>query len=122
MISKLAVLITLVLIGTLPSWAQTQPPDQERVPIYRVTVIERTVKAVDYQYRGGPTSIDFRGTVLLPKAKGDAMVESKAGRTEIDARFDHVEAPTRYGAEYLTYVLWAITPEGHAKNLGELMP
>lgn len=122
MVSKLAVLITLGLIGTIASWSQTQPVDQEKVPIYRVTVIERTVKAVDYQYRGGPTSIDFRGTVLLPKAKGDAMVESKAGRTEIDAKFDHVEAPTRFGAEYLTYVLWAITPEGHAKNLGELMP
>jgi outer membrane protein OmpA-like peptidoglycan-associated protein len=85
-------------------------------------VVERTVKAVDYQYRRGPTPIDFRGTVLLPKAKGDAMVESKSGRTEIDVRFDHVEAPSRFGSEYLTYVLWAITPEGHAKNLGEVLP
>src|SRR5262249_16905140 len=69
----------------------------------------------------GPTMIDFRGTVLMPKAKGDAIVESKAGRTEIDVRFNHVEAPTRYGPEYLTYVLWAITPEGHPKNLGEVL-
>jgi outer membrane protein OmpA-like peptidoglycan-associated protein len=93
----------------------------QNVPIYRVTVIERTVKAVDYQYRNGPTPIDFRGTVLLPKAKGNAIVESKAGRTEIDAHFDHLEAPARYGPEYLTYVLWAITPQGHAKNLGEVL-
>jgi flagellar motor protein MotB len=59
--------------------------------------------------------------VLLPEAKGNAAVESKAGRTEIDLRAEHLPAPTRFGREYLTYVLWAITPEGHPKNLGELL-
>ena len=58
----------------------------------------------------------------MPQSKGGAVVESKAGRTEIDARFDRLEAPTRFGPEYLTYVLWAITPDGHAKNLGEVLP
>ncbi|MGA3043496.1 MAG: DUF4398 domain-containing protein, partial [Bryobacteraceae bacterium] len=77
---------------------------------------------MDYQYRNGPTNIDFRGTVLLPQSKGGAIVESKTGRTEIDAHFDRLEAPTRFGREYLTYVLWAITPDGHAKNLGEILP
>src|SRR5882724_3299306 len=94
----------------------------QSVPIYQVTVTERTVKAVNYEYRRGPTRVDFRGTILLPDAKGDAIVESKAGRTEVSVKFDHVLAPSRYGAEYLTYVLWAITPEGHPRNLGELMP
>jgi outer membrane protein OmpA-like peptidoglycan-associated protein len=84
--------------------------------------MERTVKAVNYQYRSGPTAIDFRGTVLLPESKGDAAVESKAGRTVIDAGFSHLPAPSRFGREYLTYVLWAITPEGHPKNLGEIIP
>lgn len=94
----------------------------QNVPIYRVTVIERTVKAVNYQYRSGiPTQIDFRGTVLMPEAKGNATVESKAGRTEIDAHFDRVGSPYRFGREYLTYVLWAISPEGHCKNLGEVL-
>jgi flagellar motor protein MotB len=91
------------------------------VPIYQVTVVERTVKAVNYQYRGLPTRVDFQGTVLLPHSKGEATVESKAGRVEISAEFDRLEAATRFGPEYLTYVLWAITPEGHAKNLGELV-
>jgi flagellar motor protein MotB len=103
------------------AWCQTQDGPGQNVPLYRVTVIERTVKAVNYQYRSGPTQIDFRGTVLLPEARGDATVESKAGRTEVDARFEHVLPPARYGREYLTYVLWAITPEGHAKNLGEVL-
>jgi outer membrane protein OmpA-like peptidoglycan-associated protein len=101
--------------------AQNDRAGSETVPIYQVTVIQRTVKAVDYQYRNGPTMVDFRGTVLLPKAKGEATVESKKGHTEIDARFEHIAAPTRYGREYLTYVLWAISPEGHPKNLGEVL-
>ncbi len=115
MTNKLLLTITLGIFCTLAASAQNN------VPIYRVTVVDRTVSAVDYQYRNGPTNIDFRGTVLLPTAKGGATVESKAGRTEIDARFDHLAAPIRFGGEYLTYVLWAITPEGHARNLGEVL-
>src|SRR5262249_11657751 len=106
---------------TCAAWCQNLPPNRENVPIYRVTVVERSVKAVDYQYRHGPTRIDFRGTVLLSSAKGDAVVESKAGRTEVDARFERVDAPTRFGTEYLTYVFWAITPEGRCHNLGEVL-
>jgi len=109
----------LVVLCASAAGAQDHP---RRAPIYRVTVVDRTVSAVDYQYRTGPTAIDFRGTVLLPGAKGGAVVESKSGRVEIDAKFDHLPAPTRYGREYLTYVLWAITPEGRAKNLGEILP
>lgn len=107
------------------AWGQAYAPvpaaPGQNVPLYRVTVIERTVKAVNYQYRSGPTQIDFRGTVLMPEARGQAIVESKAGRTEIDAHFERLRAPAGYGQEYLTYVLWAITPEGHAKNLGEAL-
>ena len=118
---KIPVVIAFAIGISGIAWCQTQGGSGENVPLYRVTVIERTVKAVNYQYRSGPTQIDFRGTVLLPEAKGDATIESKAGRTEIDARFEHVLAPARYGREYLTYVLWAITPQGHAQNLGEVL-
>src|SRR5215467_1065161 len=85
------------------------PPPQDSPPIYRVTVVSRTLPAVNYEHRSGPTPIDFRGTVLLPRAKGVAVVESKRGRVVIDAKFDHIDPPTIYGREYLTYVLWAIT-------------
>ncbi len=107
---------------TAPAWPQDAGGAGEHVPIYHVTVIERTVRAVNYQYRGGPTQIDFKGTVLLPPVKGEATVESKAGRTEIDAKFEHLTGPRQFGTGYLTYVLWAISPEGRAKNLGELIP
>ncbi len=119
---KLIVPAILACLITIAARAQSPAAKSETVPIYRVTVVERTVKAVDYQYRNGPTRIDFRGTVLLPQAKGEATVESKKGRTEVDVKFNRVEAPTRFGPEYLTYVLWAITPEGHPKNLGEVLP
>jgi outer membrane protein OmpA-like peptidoglycan-associated protein len=115
------VLTTLVILCTTGSQAQPPAERTETVPIYRVTVVERTLRAVNYQYRTGPTKVDFRGTVLLPEVKGDATVESKRGRTELDAKFEHMAPPTRFGREYLTYVLWAITPEGHARNLGEVI-
>jgi outer membrane protein OmpA-like peptidoglycan-associated protein len=95
------------------------PPDPQ--PIYRVTVVSRSLEAVNYEHRGGPTPLDFQGTVLMPKAKGTAIVESHRGSVSIDAKFEHLEAPTRFGREYLTYVLWAISPEGRPKNLGEVL-
>ena len=88
------------------------PPADNRAPIYKVTVVEHTMKAINYQYRSEPTLIDFRGTVLLPKVKGQALVESKQGRTEIDAKLENLTTPQGFGLEYMSYVLWAITPEG----------
>ena len=90
-------------------------------PIYRVTVTARTAKAISYRHRSGATKIDFRGTELLPGARGEAKVESKQGRIEIAVEFDGLEAATKNGTEYLTYVLWAVTPEGRTSNLGEVL-
>jgi outer membrane protein OmpA-like peptidoglycan-associated protein len=90
-------------------------------PIYRVTVTARTAKAISYRHRSGATKIDFRGTELLPDARGEAKVESKQGRIEIEVEFDGLQAATKNGTEYLTYVLWAVTPEGRTSNLGEVL-
>jgi outer membrane protein OmpA-like peptidoglycan-associated protein len=91
------------------------------MPIYRVTVTGRTAKAINYQHRSGATKIDFRGTELLSGSRGEAKVESKQGYIEIEVEFDGLQAATKNGAEYLTYVLWAITPEGRTSNLGEIL-
>ncbi len=91
------------------------------MPIYRVTVTARTAKAISYRHRSGATRIDFRGTDLLPIARGEARVESKQGHIEIEAEFTGLQPATKNGAEYLTYVLWAITPEGRTANLGEVL-
>ena len=124
--------ICLAIVGFLgapamPAMSQTQPPavstqkQQESTPLYRVTVVARTTKAINYRHLSGPTQIDFRGTVLLPFSKGQAWVESKRGAIRIQAQFDKLEPATRFGPEFLTYVLWAVSPEGRADNLGEVL-
>jgi outer membrane protein OmpA-like peptidoglycan-associated protein len=90
-------------------------------PIFRVTVVSRNVQAVDYEHRSGASKLDFAGTDLMPSADGVAKVNSKRGSIEIDAEFGNLQAPTTFGNEYLTYVLWAISPEGRAVNLGEVL-
>jgi outer membrane protein OmpA-like peptidoglycan-associated protein len=88
---------------------------------YRVIVISRSVQAVNYQHRSGVTSVDFAGTTLLPSADGRAKVRSKRGTMEVEAEFGNLQNPTTFGGEYLTYVLWAISPEGRPVNLGEVL-
>lgn len=100
---------TTVLVSTGP------------VSTYRVIVINRSVEAVNYQHRSGATRLDFAGTSLLPLADGDAKVRSKRGTMEVEAEFGNLQNPTSFGSEYLTYVLWAISPEGRAVNLGEVL-
>ena len=90
-------------------------------PIYRVNVTQRSAKAINYQHRSGATKIDFRGTELLSGARGEAKVEGKQGYIEIEVEFDDLQPANKLGAEYLTYVLWAITPEGRTSNLGEVL-
>jgi outer membrane protein OmpA-like peptidoglycan-associated protein len=121
------VLIPLVL-APLAS-AQVQTPAQVEVqrggdnPIYKITinVVERQTTAVNYRHRGGSTRLDFRGTPLLPSSHGEVDVEGKKGYMEIKAEFKDLQPATRFGPEYLTYVLWAITPEGRPVNLGEVL-
>ena len=97
------------------------PPQQptSEAPIYRITVVGRTTAAINYRSRGD-TTVDLTGTALLPDARGVAEVSAKKGHIKIDARFSDLERATRFGSEYLTYVLWAITPEGRPRNLGEV--
>ena len=121
----------LVLCGALAAQSAQAPnpmqsadvsrPAPGSVPIYRVTVVARTTMAINYNHRSGSTHIDFRGTELLPNARGEASVESKQGVVKINARMEKLEPATKYGPEYLTYVMWAITPEGRATNVGEVL-
>ncbi|HEY3615391.1 MAG TPA: OmpA family protein [Candidatus Sulfotelmatobacter sp.] len=92
------------------------------IPVFRVSVFARTTKAVNYRHRGGSTTVDFRGTDLMPAVGGHAKVDGKAGRLAISAELTHLQPASSFGGQYLTYVLWAITPEGRAVNLGEILP
>jgi outer membrane protein OmpA-like peptidoglycan-associated protein len=123
-------LAVLLATGTLAgtAFAQAVPnPTQQSIdpargptPIFRVTVIGRTTAAINYRPRRGDTKVDMAGTALLPLARGTAKVAGEQGYMKIEARFEKLEPASRFGREYLTYVLWAITPEGRATNLGEI--
>jgi outer membrane protein OmpA-like peptidoglycan-associated protein len=107
-------------------WAQApaspaSPPDSGNTPIFRVTVVERTTNAVSYRHRSGWTKVDLKGTPLAPDATGHADVNSRPGYIEVKTEMHKLLPASQYGPEYLTYVLWAITPEGRSKNLGEVV-
>jgi outer membrane protein OmpA-like peptidoglycan-associated protein len=115
-----ALLIPAVLLPwSLPAQQNTAPAQQPVV--FRVEVVGRTTKAINYHHRQGSTEVAFEGTSLAPRAKGVVRVDSKTGATKIDAYIDKMPPATSIGDGYLTYVLWAITPEGRAQNMGELM-
>ena len=109
------------LLASTPLYSQQSARSvQANQPTYQVAMVPRTILAINYQNRT-KTEIGFQGSPLIPLAKGEGDVQSKNGRIAVDAKFYNLEPPQKFGAEYLTYVLWAITPEGKANNLGELL-
>jgi outer membrane protein OmpA-like peptidoglycan-associated protein len=121
---RLSGIIFVIFLTTTSLPAQNSPTlgQPNSVPIYRVEVVARTIKAINYRHRSGETKVDFRGTSLLPDAIGAADVQSRLGTIRVDARFKHLQSASRFGPEYMTYVLWAISPEGRPVNLGEVLP
>jgi outer membrane protein OmpA-like peptidoglycan-associated protein len=105
-----------------PQQMNQQTGQNDQMPIFRVHVYARTTKAVNYRHRGGSTTVDFRGTELMPQIEGHAKVDGKAGRLAINVELTHMLPASSFGGQFLTYVLWAITPEGRAVNLGEILP
>jgi outer membrane protein OmpA-like peptidoglycan-associated protein len=106
-----------------PDAASDRPVNTpDNVPVYKIRVVARDIPAVNYFHRNGSTKIGFQGTSLLPGARGEAKVESKLGRTVVDADIRGLSPANGFGDEYLTYVMWAITPEGRPINLGEVLP
>jgi outer membrane protein OmpA-like peptidoglycan-associated protein len=88
---------------------------------YQIVVVSRTSRAMSYAHRNGTTKVHFQGTELMPGAAGEARVESKRGTRKIAAEFSGLERPTSFSGEYLTYVLWAISPQGQPMNVGEVL-
>src|SRR5882757_10330376 len=116
--------ICVLLLAAAAAAQQDNPPVEpmDQTPVFRVNVVSRTTKAVNYRHRGGSTTVDIKGTSLMPEANGKAKVEGKNGRLQINVDLSKLGPPSRVGPQFLTYVLWAITPEGRAQNLGEIVP
>src|SRR5947209_3057256 len=109
-----------------PNIPSTRDPDHpvqqtDEVPTFRLNVVRRTAQAVNWHHNSGWTKVDLQGTDLMPQAKGTARVRAVTGRTEIQTDVSHLGDPEQFGREYLTFVVWAITPEGRAQNLGEIV-
>jgi outer membrane protein OmpA-like peptidoglycan-associated protein len=111
----------LAIFGVPLLAGQTQDQEQPPSPVFKVNVVSKSTKAINYRHRSGSTTINFVGTAVMPKAQGQAKVDSRPGAINIEATFKEIGAPGQFGAEYLTYVLWAISPEGRPKNLGEIL-
>jgi len=116
-----AIALSLPAVAQINSQTTVAVEPMSSMPVFRVTVVSRSVQAVNYQHRSGSSKLDFAGTDLMPSANGVAQVNSKRGSIEIEAEFGDLQKPTTFGNEYLTYVLWAISPEGRAVNLGEVL-
>ncbi len=126
----------VIILGALAVAASAQEPNPTSVPaphaavvtqsgdifFYRVKVVQRDIDAVNYLHRSGDTHLNFVGTDLLPGGKGEAVVKSERGGITIHAEFKGLTPANGFGQEYLTYVLWAITPDGRPQNLGEVLP
>jgi hypothetical protein len=106
-------LCSLPLLGAQNSNTQTQGGNLINIRV------SRTTQAVNYRDRTS-TKIDFQGTPLMARSQGEARVDARDGRVAIKAEFSDLQEATTFGGAYLTYVLWAISPEGRANNLGEL--
>ncbi len=124
---KTKLLLAAGITLSLSAFAQTNSKTigdvehMDTMPTFRVVVISRSVQAVNYKHRSGSSKLDFAGTTLMPSANGVAEVNSHRGSIVIQAEFGDLQKPTTFGNEYLTYVLWAISPEGRAVNLGEVL-
>ena len=112
--SWIAPLAGTVFFSILPTSLTAQQVEQS------VSIVSRDVasQVSAFSYVEGPESkLTFRGTPLTPAAEGKVDVEYQQGRSEIKAQVEKLPDPWSVGS-YTTYVLWAITPDGRATNLG----
>ena len=117
-----ALLISLTFTGLVSSAVSQQSTavTGDQASGYHMSVVSRSTQAVDYRHKGS-TKVDLKGTDLSSNVQGDAKIEGKAGGLKIEASVEHLRPANSFGLAYLTYVLWAITPEGRPRNLGELI-
>jgi outer membrane protein OmpA-like peptidoglycan-associated protein len=119
---KLLCTSALLLFSVPPSHAMPQDDhrrDSDSDSLINIH-ISRTTETVNYRDNSS-TKIDFQGTALMSRAQGKAQIEAKHGRVAIKGEFEYLEPASTFGSAYLTYVLWAISPQGSPNNLGEII-
>jgi outer membrane protein OmpA-like peptidoglycan-associated protein len=106
-------LLLLPFAGTAAAQSEQSVPEGN--------LVSKSVTAIGFPVGGGDVKVDLKGTALMTQASGEAKVEAKQAKTNIEVNVTGLEQPTKLGAEFLTYVLWAVTPDGRTGNLGELL-
>jgi outer membrane protein OmpA-like peptidoglycan-associated protein len=118
--SPLVVPLTFTVLMSPAFSQQSTAVTGDQASGYHMRVVSRSTEAVDYRHKGS-TKVDLKGTDLSPDVRGEAKVEGKAGGVKLEANVEHLRTANSFGLAYLTYVLWAITPQGRPHNLGELV-
>jgi outer membrane protein OmpA-like peptidoglycan-associated protein len=120
--TKRQICLAMAFCVATSAWArEPHAPSAQNQSSFELTMVARTITVVSYQHRSGSTQIGFQGSPIMPNGKGSGKVESKQGRIQVNADFQKLSPPQLFGPEYLTFVLWAITPEGKSNNLGEIL-
>jgi len=112
------IVLCFVCIPLFSSMAMAQTQIQPTTP--ESDVVRKSIKAVGYEVGGGSTKVVFVGTSEAPNAGGEAKVDAKKAGTNIELKVTGMPQPTTFGAEFLTYVLWIVTPDGATTNMGEI--
>jgi outer membrane protein OmpA-like peptidoglycan-associated protein len=105
--------VTLFFFVSLAS-AQTPPETPDSA------TVSKSVSAIGYVVNGGSIKVDLKPTDIMPQAGGQAKVEAKTGTTNVEVNVTGLPLPTKLGAEFLTFVLWSVSPDGRTSNLGEI--
>ncbi len=108
-----------VLVGAMAFGSLLLAQDQQDIPTPASTLTTLTTKAIGYPV-GKTIKLIFVGTSVASGASGDGKVEAKGNTTNIEVDVQGLPQPTTIGTEFLTYVLWGITPDGRTTNLGEI--
>src|SRR5262245_1409715 len=82
-------------------------PDQQSLE-FRPQTVTLEGQLLNCQARRGGIRINFKGTALMPKAKGEVNAKSYEGSAYIQAKFDNLASPTTLGEQYMSYVLWSM--------------
>ena len=109
--------VLLAVAICLSPWLAAAQAPQE---IPTSGVVKKSVTAIGYTVGKG-TKVNLKGTEVMPRANGEAKVEAGTGATNVEAALQDMARPSTLGTEFLTYVLWAVSPDGRQNNLGEIL-
>ncbi len=109
---------TIVCLASSVSICSAQSSQK---PEPAINVINGTITAFGYALGTGTSKVSMAGTEHASQANGEVFIDAKGKGTRLDLNVNNLPQPTTLGPEFLTYVLWTVTPDGTTTNLGEIL-